>query len=574
MSTFFNGTYLVTPEVVSAIDDTLMYPNNLPSGNVLALIGESAGGKPKTALRLRSPGHAQRLLRSGPLMEAAIRAFAPASVAGSPAAVLVVRVDPATQSAAVLNGVGATASLNLKSSDYGAHTAGLEIRLETGTKVGFRVSVRQEGAVYVRDNVGAEVMTLQYTGAAATATVKVEAGNLVLEAPTGTAVKTYILNEWSTAAALGEAISGTMTDWDVVVERGGERFRPERMDKITITDAKTAATMLTGHAWSILNYINGNAEIFVDAEFAAPSGPVLAPTTCAWTSFTGGVNGNALPVDWEEAFEALHEVDAHWLVPLTENPAIWDMTAAHCDYLSARKRERRAFVGGEIGVTEDQAKANAYGINSDRVGYVWPGVYEYEPISRLLTLKPAYLAAVNVAAAFACLNPGTTMSRKAISVAAAEVLLREPTDTDDLLASGVLPLVQNESGVIVSQAVSTWQMDDRYNRKEISVGAAVDYVSRSVRSAMELLLGDRASPEILPRARARLEAILSDLAVPPPMGPGTLVGDIANPAFRNINLELDGDVMRVNFECSPVIPINYVLIGISVSPWRGTSIQQ
>ena len=572
MSTFFNGTYLVTPEVVSAIDDSLMYPNDLPSGNVLALIGESAGGKPKTPIRLRSPGHAQRLLRSGPLMDAAIRAFAPASVAGSPAAVLVVRVDPATQSTAVLNGAGAVASINLKSTDYGAHTAGLEIRLETGTRVGFRVSVRQEGAVYVRDNIGAEVFSLQYTGAAATATVKVEAGNLILEAPTGTAVKTYILNEWSTAAALGEAITGTMTDWEVVVERGGERFRPERLDKVTIADAKISATMLTGHAWSVLNYINSNSEIFIDATYAGTA-PMLAPVACAWTPLTAGITGNALPVDWEEAFESLHEVEAHWLVPLTDNPAVWDMTAAHCDYLSARKRERRAFVGGDTGVSEEQAKAAAYGINSDRVAYVWPGVFEYEPITRELVLKPAYLAAVNVAAAFACLNPGTTMSRKALSVAAAEVLLREPTDTDDLLASGVLPLVQNEGGVIVSQAISTWQLDDRYNRKEVSVGAAVDYVSRTVRAAMEPLLGERASPEVLPRARARLEAILNDLSVPPPMGPGTLVGDPANPSYRNLSLELDGDIMRVNFECSPVIPINYVLIGISVSPWRGTSIQ-
>lgn len=571
MSTFFNGSYLVTPDVVSAIDDSLMYPAGLPSGNVLALIGECSGGKPKTALRIRSPLHAQRMLRSGPLLDAAIRAFAPASIAGSPAAVLAVRVDPATQSTASLKGSGAVDVIDLRSTDYGAHTSGLEIRLETGTRVGFRVSVRQDGVVFFRDNIGLDCINVQYTGAAITATVKVEAGNLILEAPTGTAVKTYILQEWSTVAALVEAITASMTDWEVTAERGAERFRPERMDKVTITDAKTAAGVLTGNAWSIVHYINSNSEIFLDATFA-DTAPVLSPVTCAWTPLVGGVNGNNLPVDWEEAFDALHEVEAHWLVPLTDNPAIWDMAAAHCDYLSARKRERRAFVGGDTGVTEAQAKADAYGINSDRVGYVWPGVYEYDVMTRELTLKPAYLAAVNVAAAFACLNPGTTMSRKAISVAAAEVLLKEPTDTDDLILSGVLALVQNESGIIVSQAVSTWQMDDRYNRREVSVGAAVDYVARTVRKALEPLLGDRASPEVLPRARSRMTSVLDDLTVSPPNGPGVLVGTAESPSYRNISLEIEGDVMRVAFECSPVIPINYVLIGISVSPWRGTLI--
>lgn len=569
MSTFFNGSYLVTPDVVSAVDDSLMYPAGLPSGNVLTLIGEATGGKPKTALRLRSPLHAQRLLRSGPLLEAAIRAFAPASVAGSPAAVLAVRVDPATQSEAVLKGAGDVEVIKLTSTDYGAHTTGLEVRLETGSRVGFRVSVRQDGVVYFRDNIGLDVINVQYTGSAETAAVKCEAGNLVLEAPAGTAVKTYILNEWASAAALVEAITASMTDWEVTVERGAERFRPERMDKVTLTDAKTAAGVLTGNAWSVINYLNSNSEIYVTAEFASTA-PVLSPVACPWTPLTGGINGNVLPVDWEESLEALHEVEAHWLVPLTDNPAIWDMTAAHCDYLSARKRERRAFVGADTGVTEEQAKSHAYGINSDRVAYVWPGVYEYEVFTRQLVLKPAYLAAVNVAAAFACLNPGTTMSRKALSVAAAEVLLKEPTDTDDLIEAGVLPLVQNEAGVIVSQAITTWQMDDRYNRREVSVGAAVDYVGRTVRQALEPLLGDRASPEILQRARARLIGILDDLAVAPPNGPGVLVGDGENQPYRNIRLEIEGDVMRVAFEASPVIPINYVLIGISVSPWRGT----
>lgn len=568
MSTFFNGSYLVTPDVVSAVDDSLMYPSGLPSGNVLALIGESSGGKPKTAIRVRSPLHAQRLLRSGPLLDAAIRAFAPASIAGSPAAVLIVRVDPAEQSEATLLDANDAPVINIKSTDYGAHTTGLEIKLETGTRVGFRVSIRQDGVVFYRDNIGLDVFTIQYSGAETTAAVKVEAGKLILEAPAATAVKEYILNEWSTTAALAEAITATMTDWDVAVERGAERFRPERMDKVSVTDAKTAATMLTGNAWSIVNYINSNAEIYLDAEFA-DTAPMPTPVACAWTQLTGGVNGNVLPIDWEEGFDALHEMEAHWLVPLTDNPAIWDMAAAHCDYLSARKRERRAFVGSDVGTTEEQAKSHAYGINSDRVSYVWPGVYEYDPITRELNLKPAYLAAVNVAAAFACLNPGTTMSRKALSVAAAEVLLKEPTDTDDLIESGVLPLVQNEAGIIVSQAVTTWQMDDRYNRREVSVGAAVDYVSRTVREAMEPLLGDRASPEILPRANARLTAVLDDLARVPPIGPGTIVGDAANPPYRNISLEIEGDVMRVAFECSPVIPINYVLIGISVAPWRG-----
>lgn len=569
MPVLFDGQYLVTPTVASAIDDSQMYPSANPSGNVLVLIGESTGGLPKTPLRLRSPLHARQLFRSGPLYEAAVRAFAPSADSGSPAVIMAVRVNPATQSAVTLKSAGNVSVLNLKSTDYGAHTAAIEVRLESGTRVGYRVSVRQDGQVYARDNIGADVFSIQYSGAAATATVKVDAGNLVLEAPTGTAVKTYVLADWSSAAALVEAISGAMADWDVALTRGQERFQPDRLDKITITNAKTDAVSLLGNAYALYAYLSSASEILIDAEFASTL-PVLAPANVGWTPLTGGTSGNVLAVDWEESFESLHEVDAHWLVPLSDDAAVWDMTAAHCEYMSARKRERRAYVGGDTGVTADQAKVQARSINSDRVGYVWPAIYEHDPVTRALTLKPAYLAAVHVAAGFASLNPGTTMSRKSLLVAGTETLLREPTDTDDLIQSGVCALVQSDRGVIVSQAVSTWQQDERYNRREMSVGAAVDYVARTVRAALEPLVGGRASPAILARARTRLESTLADLAIEPPTGPGVLVGGGAgSPAWRNVTLEISGDVLRVGFECSPVIPVNYVLVGISVTPYRG-----
>lgn len=569
MPALFNGQYLVTPTVASAVDDSQMYPDANPSGNILALIGESNGGVPKKAVRLRSPMHARSLLRSGPLCEAAIRAFSPSAATGSPAAILAVRVDPASQSTLDLSDAAGTPILRLRSTDYGAHTASMEARLEAGSRTGYRVSIRQDGRVYTRDNVGADVLSLAYRGAGASAAVRVAAGQLVLEAPAGTPVRSYTLSDWSTAASLAEAITGALPDWDVALTRGLERFKPANLDAVTVADAKTSA-LLSGHAWSLVNYINSSAEILVDAEFLAPT-PVAAPDLLAWTALAGGANGNVVGIDWEEALGALYEIDVQWLVPLSDEPAVWDMAAAHCEYLSSTKRERRAFVGAGNGVTAEQAQVHALSINSDRVGYVWPGFYDYDTVTRALQLQPAYQAAVLTASGFASSSPGVTMSRKSLSVAGAEVLLHEPADTDALIQAGVCALVQTDGGVIVSQAVSTWRQDDRYDRREISVGAAVDYVVRTVRAALAPLLGDRASPQILPSARSRLDSVLSDLSVAPPIGPGVLVGDGTNPAYRNLSVSLKGDTLSVAFECQPVIPINYVLVGISVAPYSGST---
>ena len=55
------------------------------------------------------------------------------------------------------------------------------------------------------------------------------------------------------------------------------------------------------------------------------------------------------------------------------------------------------------------------------------------------------------------------------------------------------------------------------------------------------------------------------------MGVGVIVGDDKNPAYKGITAEIQGDILRVWFECSPVIPINYVLVGIYAVAYSGTA---
>jgi hypothetical protein len=50
-----------------------------------------------------------------------------------------------------------------------------------------------------------------------------------------------------------------------------------------------------------------------------------------------------------------------------------------------------------------------------------------------------------------------------------------------------------------------------------------------------------------------------------------LAGDDVNPPYRNIQASLEGDVLRIEFECSPVIPVNYVLATIYAVPFSGAA---
>jgi hypothetical protein len=91
-----------------------------------------------------------------------------------------------------------------------------------------------------------------------------------------------------------------------------------------------------------------------------------------------------------------------------------------------------------------------------------------------------------------------------------------------------------------------------------------------VRDALRRFIGEKGSPLTLSLAAATTETALRELARPEPAGPGILVGDDANPAYKNITVALEGDVMRVEFQCSPVIPINYIPITIHIVPYSGT----
>jgi hypothetical protein len=49
-----------------------------------------------------------------------------------------------------------------------------------------------------------------------------------------------------------------------------------------------------------------------------------------------------------------------------------------------------------------------------------------------------------------------------------------------------------------------------------------------------------------------------------------LAGDANNPPFKNIQCRLEGDTCYVDFECSPVIPINYIPITIHLTVFTTT----
>lgn len=575
MSVFFNGRLLVTPTVESAVYDhglATAYPGR--ANNVLAIVGTSEGGIPKTAMHFDSPVIARRALRSGELLKAVEMAFNPSAESGSPARVAVVRVDEAVQSALTLQDGSANDVIELKSVDYGAHTNSIRVTIEDGSLVGKRVTAQLEESYYTKDNLVRTPFTVRYSGAEATATVAVDATGITLAAPDDTLTPTVLsFINYRNVRELRDAINA-IPGFSAIAAIESDPVQ-SKLDGMAATSCKSVDLPVTANLQAIVDWFNTVTRELLSATRA--TGALDVPANLTTTYLSGGSNGPA-PTndDWQSAFDALQEIDVQWVVPLSSTEAIWWMADAHVAFMSGPgKSERRAFVGGPIvegtlasAITTAQDQAIA--LNSDRTALCFPPVVDVDDNGDPVTL-PAYYLAAQVAGGFAAMNFGNTMTNKTLKVKGLDPIVANPYDSDKLINSGILAARKTKRGNIVSKAISTWLSNDHYNRVEISTGVALDYVARTVREALEIFIGRKASPITLHEAISRTETTLRELARPEPVGIGVIVGDEANPAYRNITAEIQGDILRVWFECSPVVPINFVLVGIYTRAYSGTA---
>lgn len=570
MGFFFNGRLWKSPATMSAVDSSAMRNLNLTVGNTLAIIGRSTGGKPNTALRFGSPSEARAMLLGGELCEAVEKAFDPSAQTNAPATVIAVRVNPATQAALNLSAAAAGGTvISLASEQYGLVGNRVKVKVASGTNVGKKLTTQVGNDYTTADDVHRNAFSVVYSGAQASSRMSVTGTTLTLEAPNSTAVATIDLASYPTVIELVDRINAVSGFAAAVLDGNDAAATLNALDYVSHQDVKTATYTATANLQAIVDWFNGVGEGYVTATRAAGVG-VVPDNLADWNYLDGGSDGTTTPTEWANALTALQYEDVQWVVPLTSDASIHAQVDAHVAYMSAvARQERRAVVGMAAGSSDAAAITAAKALNSDRTSLVHLGYYDYN-MAGAWTLFPPYMLASMVAAAFAGSNPGTPLTNKSLKVRGLERKLRNPTDTDALIDGGVLAVEDTVSGFKVVQSISTWLVSDDYNRVEVSVGWAIDFVARNVRNAVDDLRGQKGSPITMGEAASRVESTLRELSRPEPMGPGVLVGDTDNPPYRNIQVSLDADVLRIEFECHPVIGINFIPVVIHAVPYTGS----
>lgn len=568
MSVFFKGRVWNTPTTMSAVNDAAMYNPQISTGNVPAFLGSSEGGEPAAELRFTNAAQARDALRSGPLLTAIELALDASAESAGPAEVVAVRTDPATQSSLSLADSLAADVIDLTSTDYGLYTNQIRVKVEAGTTTGLKLSTQLGTALYTEDDVARNAFSVVYAGGEATATMTITGDTVTLYAPAATPVAVIDLNTYTTMQQLVDRINTTDGFTGAVLDGNEDTATLNGLDYVTAQDVLSATYTALANLQAAVDWFNSVGEGFVTAARVAAVGTV--PAAVDWTYLTGAVTGTVTNTEWQAAFDVLQTSDVNWIVPLSSSASIHAMADTHAAYMSGIGRsERRAICGTASGTTDAAAIAAAKLLNSDRTSLTHLGIYGYDSTGALALFEPFYAAAM-IAGAFAGLPPGEAMTNKGLKIRGIERNLRNPTDTDLLIKGGVLAI---GSDFKVIKSISTWLTNTNFNRVEVSTGAALDFVSRTVRTAVDVVRGQKGSPQTLALALSNAETALKQLAVPAPQGPGVIVGDEASPAYKNLTVSLEGDVLRVDFQCSPAIPVNFVPVTIYAVPYSGTATQ-
>ena len=587
MVKFFRGYPLVAPQAASYVDDSaLANPNLAQPGGVVALIGSCSSGQPKTPLTFTDPAQARLVLGQGPLVDAVTRCFAASVSSGGAGQVVALRVNPSTRATLTLADSQSPGqpAIQLVATDWGARTNLIRVQVTTPVSGGGKnLLVAHDDLVIQGTNIGQVAMTVAYTGAgtAATAAVSYTGGQGALQITVTGADDSLTLpfDQYPTLQALKDALEATGKFVCTINQYQSLVPPPTNPTPATVLDFQSGVDLkapgggaLRADVEAQTQWFNRVAGALVQATRVVGTRPLADIPV---TYLAGGADGTPTNADWADCLTQLQNVDCHLVVPVSPATDVHDAVVAHVNAMSGvnGKRERMAILGGDLGETPRSAlnaAARAQRYQNARVVVVGPGLLDVDAYGNPLAVPP-YLAAAQVAGLIASQGVAEPITRRYLNALGVEPASAQvaggpltQAECEQWLQQGVcvLQLVPNR-GVRVLQGVTTWTGDSSLVRREISVRRAADWVARTVREAAdEFLVGQRASADLLVRTRSLVHSVLTRL-----QQDGVLVGDVGQPAFRNIIVRLTGDLVEIEFEASPAVPANYVTITAHLTPF-------
>lgn len=558
----FGGVTTRIPTVRVYTDDAGLSAFNAGDQPIVAILGVGRGGEPKMPVLFSSPGQARDMIRGGELMDGIEYAFR-----GGAPLVYGVRVNAATQATKILNDASAAASINLTSVNYGAEENLLAVNVETGTVAGSKkVSIRKGTAVFVRDSITRDLLSIQYTGTGSACTLTITDTTLstAITAGPGGETLNLTLASYPTLYDLYLALAAQSVYTVTMLATNPNQAVAGKLDVMSAVAIKASAGTISAALEEIIAWIN-ISQPYILAARATNAGAVPANTS-GWVNLSGGAEGASGANDWQSAIDAMEQKPVTFMVPMTADASIHAKVLTHVKAVSDDGIHTRiALVGAALGEkTSDLGtyRTRVRALNSDRVALIPHGLVVFDANGAKTTLPPYYTAALIAGMQAGVDEIGTSITGAGISAAGLEW---EPTrgDLELGIASGMLMIAQDpvNGGYELVRAITTWLQDNSYHRVELSTRIALDEVIVRVINGLSQFKGQKADPITALRAVSVVETIMKSLR-----------SDriIANYGQINGTLEIAGDTLKVEFEVMPIISINFIAVTLHANTYKGT----
>lgn len=564
-SAYFAGKTFRAPGSASQVTIAPVLPQQPTTALTVGVIGRSTGGPARAITSVRSYNEARDVFRSGTLVDLFKYLYNPATNQPGAYRAEVYRLNNAVKATATVKDSTPATVITLTARDAGLHTNQIRYKVEAGTSTGYKASLQgyDNSLVSSQDNIARPMLIIDYKGAGSAASLTITASQLAITVTGGAAGETVTLPfaSYTTLQSIADALIST-AGYDVTVV-GNAKALAATLDLVSAQSVMSATT-ISANTQAVIDWFNQSE--YVTATRA--TGAAIAAMS-AFESLTGGSDGGSITTsDYQTALTALQAVDCNIVIVDTDDATVHAMVDEHCRLMSAvgGNKERIAILGGAAGETPTAVAARARLINSERAALCYPGFTDTDESGATVTRSPVYTAAA-VAGIAAGLTVGQPATRKPIRCIGVERALT-PTEIDNLLSAGVLPIVNNSlEGAWIVQSLLTYAPDSSVTispiSQEISARLAADVVVARVRSAVDArLIGTAGGPLTLEQAKAVTESALQVAETE-----GILVGDAQSPAYGAISAELSSGVVNVAFQARVPSAINYVFLTASLSTY-------
>ena len=317
-----------------------------------------------------------------------------------------------------------------------------------------------------------------------------------------------------------------------------------------------AAQACTASAYTMGDILNdmvtvvnaGSAYVTAAMGASADAPPANTPTP---VFLTGGVEGSTLFSHWQAALDALRDYRVNTIVVLTTDAAVHAAVISHCAYMCAAGRsERDCVLGAPSATSMPDAKTYAMAMNTRHARLLIQDASRYNTLGTKEQFAPPFTACL-AAGMQAGSDVGTSLTFKYMNLL--ETFGKDSSytiqdDANELIQSGLCMIEKVPNvGYRWLRNVTTYLIDNNLAYCEASVNEAVNYSVYNFRTSMEAIVGKKGFAGTVTAAQGIAISIL-----------GQLVGVTAITSWRNLTITLTDDVMTIDVEIAPVIPVNFI----------------